>query len=384
MVQCGIDRIDEFEALFRGRSLGMVTSVSGVTQKLTPSYQAVHARWPLKALFGPEHGLYGTADAGEAVDGVQRDAATGVPVYSLYGGEEGRHIPPDVLRGLDAVIYDIQDLGVRFYTFIATLIGVMEDCAAAGKEVIVLDRPAPLGGTVVEGGLLAEAYRSFVGPFPLCIRYGLTAGELAQMVNAQQKIGCHLTVVPCAGWRREQLFCETGNLWMPPSLAIPHFETALLYPGTCLFEGTNLSEGRGTACPFEMIGAPYVDGARLAEAMNAQNLPGVRFTAAHFTPSASKWKGEACEGVRLHISDAHALRPVRTALTLLYAVRERWPQQFAWTPRTGKPGRFISLLAGCGAFEQDDAIPPLDALLAQWDAESAAFAQRKAAYHLYE
>ena len=154
MVQCGIDRIGEFEELFRGKKLGMVTSVSGVTQGLTPSYLAVHARWPLTALFGPEHGMYGKADAGEAVDGVQIDAQTGVPVYSLYGGDEGKHMPPEVLDGLDAVLYDIQDLGVRFYTFIATLIGVLEDCAAAGKELIVLDRPAPLGGVTVEGGLL--------------------------------------------------------------------------------------------------------------------------------------------------------------------------------------------------------------------------------------
>lgn len=384
MVQCGIDRIDEFDALFRGRRLGMVTSVSGVTQTLGPSYLAVHRRYPLTALFGPEHGMYGKADAGEAVDGVQTDPTTGVPVYSLYGGEEGRHIPPEVLAKLDAVLYDIQDLGVRFYTFIATLIGVMEDCAAAGKEVIVLDRPAPLDGVTVEGGLLDEAYRSFVGPYPLCIRYGLTAGELAGMVNAERGLGCRLTVVPCAGWRRGQLFSETGNLWMAPSLAIPRFDTALLYPGTCLFEGTNLSEGRGTACPFEVIGAPFVDGARLAEEMNAKQLPGVRFTAAYFTPSGSKWKGEACEGVQLHISDAHALRPVRAALELLYTVRADWPGEFAWKTRDGVPRRFLSLLTGCGAFEHDGAIPPLEQLLAQWDADSAAFARRKAAYHLYE
>lgn len=327
--------------------------------------------------------MYGKADAGEAVDGVQTDAQTGVPVYSLYGGEEGRHMPPEVLEQLDAVIYDIQDLGVRFYTFIATLIGVLEDCAAADREVIVLDRPAPLSGVTVEGGLLDMAYTSFVGPYPLCIRYGLTAGELAGMVNAERKLGCRLTVVPCKGWQRGQLFSETGNLWMAPSLAIPHFETALLYPGTCLFEGTNLSEGRGTACPFELVGAPFIDGVRLAREMNACNLPGVVFTAAYFTPSASKWKGEACEGVQLHITDAHALRPVRTGLTLLYAIRTRWPQHFAWHERAGVPSRFISLLTGCGAFERDDAIPPLEQLLSQWESESEAFAQRKAAYHLY-
>ncbi len=383
MVQCGIDRLSLYDSLLRGRRLGMVTSVSGVTRALRPSYIEVHQRYPLTALFGPEHGIYGCAGAGEAVGGAPADAATGVPVYSLYGEEDGRHIPRRVLDDLDAVLYDIQDLGVRFYTYISTLLYVMEDCAAANKELIVFDRPAPLDGVTVEGGVLDPAFRSFVGAYPLCVRYGLTAGELAMMVNREQKLGCRLTVIPCEGWRREMLFDDTGLLWMAPSPGIPHFETALLYPGTCFFEGTNVSEGRGTACPFEMIGAPFLDGVRLARYMNEQRLPGVIFTAARFTPSVSKWKGEACEGVTLHVSDARALRPVRTGLALLYAIRALWPQSFAFKTREGAPGRFISLLAGCGAFECDADIPPLEALLAQWDAQSADFARRKAAYHLY-
>ena len=338
MVKCGIDRIVEFGALFRGKRLGMVTSVSGVTLDLRPGYVKFHEVYPLVCLFGPEHGMYGKDGAGEDVDDVARDSATGLPVYSLYGGEEGRHIAPERLETLDAVVYDIQDLGTRFYTFISTLLYVMEDCAAAGRELIVLDRPAPLDGVTVEGGLLEPEYRSFVGAYPLCIRYGLTAGELACMVNAEQKLGCRLTVVPCTGWERTRLFSETGNLWMMPSMGIPHFSTALVYPGTCLFEGTNVSEGRGTACPFEMIGAPFVDGAALAGTMNREGLPGVIFTAACFTPYASKHKGE--------------------------------------------PRRFISLLAGCGAFEDEPPAP--EALLAAWEADSAAFARRKAAYHLYK
>ena len=245
MVKCGIDRIGEFGALFRGKRLGMVTSVSGVTLDLRPGYVKFHEVYPLVCLFGPEHGMYGKDGAGEDVDDVARDSATGLPVYSLYGGEEGRHIAPERLETLDAVVYDIQDLGTRFYTFISTLLYVMEDCAAAGRELIVLDRPAPLDGVTVEGGLLEPEYRSFVGAYPLCIRYGLTAGELACMVNAEQKLGCRLTVVPCTGWERTRLFSETGNLWMMPSMGIPHFSTALVYPGTCLFEGTNGSEGEG-------------------------------------------------------------------------------------------------------------------------------------------
>ena len=176
MVKCGIDRIGEFGALFRGKRLGMVTSVSGVTLDLRPGYVKFHEVYPLVCLFGPEHGMYGKDGAGEDVDDVARDSATGLPVYSLYGGEEGRHIAPERLETLDAVVYDIQDLGTRFYTFISTLLYVMEDCAAAGRELIVLDRPAPLDGVTVEGGLLEPEYCSFVGAYPLCIRYGLTAG----------------------------------------------------------------------------------------------------------------------------------------------------------------------------------------------------------------
>ena len=315
-------------------------------------------------------------------EGVERFCPQRPERLIVGGGEEGRHIAPERLETLDAVVYDIQDLGTRFYTFISTLLYVMEDCAAAGRELIVLDRPAPLDGVTVEGGLLEPEYRSFVGAYPLCIRYGLTAGELACMVNAEQKLGCRLTVVPCTGWERTRLFSETGNLWMMPSMGIPHFSTALVYPGTCLFEGTNVSEGRGTACPFEMIGAPFVDGAALAGTMNREGLPGVIFTAACFTPYASKHKGEPCEGVLLHVSDAHAFRPVRTGVTLLYRIREMWPRQFRWKPRDGKPRRFISLLAGCGAFEDEPPAP--EALLAAWEADSAAFARRKAAYHLYK
>lgn len=383
MVRCGIDRPEALEPLLRGQRCGMVTAVSAVTGAMRPGWQAIHERWPLAALFGPEHGLYGRAGAGENVGDAGTDPVTGVPVYSLYGGGAGRRIPPAVMDTLDVILYDIQDLGVRFYTYISTLLGVLEDCAAANKRLVVLDRPAPLDGVTVEGGLLEPGYESFVGAFPLCVRYGLTAGELAAMACREKGYGDVLTVVRCEGWQRGMLFPETGLLWMAPSPNIPHFSTALVYPGTCFFEGTNLSEGRGTPLPFEMIGAPYVDGMRLAREMNGRGLPGVVFTPAYFTPSASKWQGMPCEGVTLHVRDVRALRPVYTGLALLDTVRALWPDSFAWTPRAGTPSRFISLLAGSGVFEDDAAIPPLSRLMARWEADSAAFAQRKAAYHLY-
>ena len=381
MVKCGIDRIGEFGALFRGKRLGMVTSVSGVTLDLRPGYVKFHEVYPLVCLFGPEHGMYGKDGAGEDVDDVARDSATGLPVYSLYGGEEGRHIAPERLETLDAVVYDIQDLGTRFYTFISTLLYVMEDCAAAGRELIVLDRPAPLDGVTVEGGLLEPEYRSFVGAYPLCIRYGLTAGELACMVNAEQKLGCRLTVVPCTGWERTRLFSETGNLWMMPSMGIPHFSTALVYPGTCLFEGTNVSEGRGTACPFEMIGAPWLDAERVADAVNGQNLPGVKLRPCYFTPMFSKHADALCRGIQFHITDRRAFRPFETTLRTYDLIRKTHAE-FAFLPplkENGKP--FIDLLLGTDAFrdERFDA----DEFLKEQEKKLAAYESSIRPYYQY-
>ncbi len=382
MVQYGIDRIEEYAHLFQGRRLGMITSASGVTGDFEPSYRKVHRLYGLQALFGPEHGIRGAAAPGEDVAfGV--DEATGVPVYSLYG-QDSRRLPKEVLEQLDAVIYDIQDLGVRFFTFISTLLYAVEDCAACGKELIVLDRPDPLGGETVEGGLLKEECKSFVGAYPICTRYGLTAGEFATMVNAEKGLGCRLTVIPCRGWRRSQLFAETGNHWMMPSPSIPHFASALVYPATCFIEGTTLSEGRGTAAPFEMIGAPFIRAQELTDKMQALGLPGVAFTPAYFTPSASKHAGEPCEGVMLHVTDARAFLAVETGIRLLEQIELLWPGQTgritALPPE--KPVPFMGLLAGCR--DLDENVADADGLLERWRAESREFAARKKAYHLYE
>ena len=381
MTHCGLENIPACDRALKGKRLGLITSVSGVDARLESGIELLHRRYGLTALFGPEHGRRGEAGAGETVDS-SRDPVTGLPVYSLYG-RDSRRMPPEALEHLDAVVYDMKDLGVRYYTFIATLLGAVEDCAAAGKELIVLDRPDPLGGVAVEGGVLQPQYASFVGPWQLPVRYGLTAGELAGMYNQREHKGCRLTVVPLEGWRREMLWPDTGRLFMPPSLGIPRFETALVYPGTCLVEGTNLSEGRGTSSPFEVVGAPWVDARRLTDELRRRELPGVLFTPAWFTPSASKHAGEACQGVRLHVADAHTFRPVRTGLELLDAVRTLWPEQFALLPPPKEGGRpFISLLAGCGDLQ--DPHWDKDALLERFERESEAFAREKTAYHLYE
>lgn len=306
MVLNGLDHLADAAPWLKGRRLGLITSTSGVTRMLTSGIDAIHAQFPLTALFGPEHGVRGDHDAGATVE-TYTDPATRLPVYSLYR-KDSQHMTPEMLDLVDTVIYDIQDIGARFYTYISTLLYVMRDCAAAGKELVVLDRINPLGGKV-EGGLLQPGFESFVGAYPLTTRYGLTPGEFARLANEEQHIGCQLHVLPVLGWKREMLFPETGLYWMMPSPAIPNFETALLYPGTCLTEATNISEGRGTSAPFELIGAPFINGAALADRMNAKKLPGVIFTAAYFTPSASKHAGRRCEGVHIHLTDTKAMTP---------------------------------------------------------------------------
>ncbi len=377
----GIDCIGDYAAILQGKRLGLVTSVSGVGRDFTSSVDILHSAYHLTALYGPEHGVRGAADAGAAVESYT-DPDTGLPVHSLYR-KDSKHFTQEMLADIDALVYDIQDVGTRYYTYISTLLYALGDCAKYGKELIVLDRINPLGGSIVEGNVLREEYKSFVGAYPLCTRYGLTAGEFARMANAEQALCCNLSVVPCAGWKRSTLFSQNDLCWMMPSLGIPRFETALLYPGTCIFEGTNVSEGRGTSCPFELIGAPWVNARALTAAMSARALAGVAFTAAYFTPSASKHAGQPCEGVHIHITDAHAFRAVETAYTLLYTLRDLYPDAFAFLPPVRSGSRpFISFLAGSGVFEGEP--PALAALLEGFAQDEKAFLRRKEAYHLYE
>ena len=289
---------------------------------------------------------------------------------------------PEMLDLVDTVIYDIQDIGARFYTYISTLLYVMRDCAAAGKELVVLDRINPLGGKI-EGGMLQPGFESFVGVYPLTTRYGLTPGEFARLANEEQRIGCTLHVLPVQGWRRKMLFPETGLTWMMPSPAIPHFETALLYPGVCLAEATNLSEGRGTSAPFELIGAPFINGAALTARMNELKLPGVAFTAAYFTHSASKHANQRCEGVHIHLTDTNAFDTIRTGTALLYAIREMYPAAFALRqPENEHVLLPINRLTGSDVLAGE--WPDFDALMTRWERESAAFKARAAKAYLYE
>lgn len=378
MVKNGIDHILDYAHLFQGKRLGLITTPTGITSEFVSTIQILQDNFNLTALFSPEHGVRGDQAAGAMVE-TYSDPLTGVPVYSLYR-KDSKRLTPDMLDQVDMVVYDIQDVGVRYYTFIYTMLYALEDCAKAGKELVVLDRVNPLGGVTVEGNVLKPGYESFIGNYPLCVRYGLTAGEVALMANEQQGWQGKLHVVPCEGWERSMLFPQTGQTWVHPSLGIPRFETALVYSGTCLFEGTNLSEGRGTTFPFEMIGAPFIEAERLAAEMNGKGLPGVRFRPVFFKPTTSKFEGELCGGVQLYVTDHHSFRPLETGVTLMYTVKQNY-EEFVYLPPLKEGSRpFIDLLCGDKLYRE---AADLTAMLEQFREESRSFALAKQEYHLY-
>jgi len=358
--------------LIAGRRIGLISNASAVTRDLTSNVDALqHApNVQLAALFGPEHGFH-TAAADAATVESTVDSRMGLPVYSLYG--EVRKPTADMLAGLDILIFDIQSVGVRFYTYITTLLYAMQAAAEHDLPLIVCDRPNPIGGEVVEGPMLQPGFESFVGPGPLPIRHGMTVGELAQLYNTAWGVGCDLTVVPCAGWRRTMWFDDTGLPWVPTSPGIPKLETAMVYPGTCLIEGTNLSEGRGTALPLELVGAPWMDGWVLADALNGLGLPGVKFRPVQFEPAASKWTGQVCNGVQLHVLDRQALRPVTVGLHLIATVKAMYPSDFTWRlPH-------LDRLMGTDRIRKHlDAGISVKEIVASWSSDRASFeAQRR-------
>jgi uncharacterized protein YbbC (DUF1343 family) len=389
-VRVGLERVlDEEAALLAGRTIGLVCNPTSVDPELRHAADLLQARVGprLRCLFGPEHGVRGEAQDMIAVE-AGRDARTGLPVHSLYGaGQASLEPSPASLAGLEAVVFDIQDVGSRYYTYVWTLALTMRACAAAGVQVVVLDRPNPLGGVAIEGGLVADGYRSFVGLYPVPNRHGLTVGEVAKLVNEVHGIGCRLEVVRMSGWRREMFFDDTGLPWVLPSPNMPTLETAFVYPGMCLVEGTELSEGRGTTRPFELFGAPFVDGARLAAALEEAGLPGVRFRPVGFRPTFQKLAGTACGGVQLHVTDRRAFRPYLTGVAVLRAVRALWPGDFRWRTRAyefvaDRPA--IDLLCGGPTVrEMIDAGAPLDAIAATWRDDETRFRDARTPHLVY-
>src|SRR5207237_388978 len=293
------------------------------------------------------------------------DETTGLPVHSLYGDTEKP--TPQMLEGIDVLVYDIQDLGVRQYTFESTLALAMQAAAEKGIPIVVLDRPNPVTGTILEGNILEPAYESFVGIYPVLSRHGMTLGELARMYNAEQRIGADLTVVPVEGWRRDMWWDETGLPWVNPSPNIRRLEAAIHYPGTVFFEATNVSEGRGTDLPFEQIGAPWLRNTEVVAAMNAMNLPGIRFEAVEFptAETARKYPGQMLKGVRFTLTDRASYRPLATSLLMIHLIRRLHPDQFQWA------GGTLERHGGSARLRQAIEAGTLPELLREWERDQA-------------
>jgi uncharacterized protein YbbC (DUF1343 family) len=373
-------------ALVKGRRLGLIAHQASVDSDYAHAAELLGALRGarLVRLFAPEHGLWGAAQDHAAIAST-RDSVTRRPVYSLYGRR--REPTPAMLRGLDALVVDLQDVGSRYYTFSWTMVLALRACARAGVEVIVLDRPNPLGGVRVEGNVPDPAFASFVGLHPLPARHGLTIGEIARYVNAEHGVGAALTVVPMRGWRRSMLWEDTNLPWVPPSPNMPTPDTARVYPGGCLYEGTNLSEGRGTTRPFEWVGAPYLDAHAYAGALASERLPGVAFRPARFTPTFHKWRGRLCGGVQIHVTDRRTFRPFLTGLGVIAVARRLAPRGFAWRrpPYEFEHRRLpIDILCGTDRIRRDlERGVPLRTLERAWGPALAQWERRRARHLLY-
>ena len=385
-VLSGLERLLDRPEPVRGLRIGLVANPSSITPGLEPAASALRSRRGVRlaALFGPEHGI--AADAQDLVEvGHSRDRETGLPVYSLYG--ETRVPTPQMLGGVDAMVYDVQDVGSRYYTFVYTMLHVMEACAREGKRVVVLDRPNPIGGDAVDGNVLDPEYRSFVGMHPLAVRHGMTAGELALLFRGELSLDLDLHVVPMRGWRRPMAYEDTGLPWVLPSPNMPTLDTAYVYPGGCLVEGTNLSEGRGTTRPFELVGAPWLDGRALARSLDRERVPGCGFRAATFVPTFQKHAGLVCHGVQVHVTDRRLFPAFLAYLLLVHHARRQDPRRFAWRDppyeyeRVRRP---FDILCGTDRIRKaiEAGVSPRR-LAASWRKERAAFRKRRARFLLY-
>ena len=381
--------LDSERELLKGRRFGLIAHPASVSSELTHSVELLREAYGagLVRLFAPEHGLGGEAQDMASVSD-QTEAGSGLEVVSLYGDTEASLSPSlESLSDLEALVCDLQDVGARYYTFQATLARAMTVAAEAGVEVIVLDRPNPLGGLAIEGPPVDESYRSFVGIESIPVRHGMTMAELARFYAAECERSSELTVVPMQGWSRDMWFDETGLTWVLPSPNMPTLETASVYPGTCLVEGTNLSEGRGTTRPLELLGAPWIDGARLRDSLRALDLPGAIFRAASFRPGFQKHVGRDCGGIEVRVADRARFEPFLTGVAIIAHARTLDPENFDWRRETYEfvdDRLAIDLLAGSPALrEAIEAGHELSAIRDTWRPYEAEFAERRAPYLLY-
>ena len=372
--------------LLRGRTIGLVANPASVDAELRHvAERAEAAGVRVGALFGPQHGFHSDLQENMIESPHATDARRRVPVYSLYS--ETREPTTKMLEGLDALVIDLQDVGTRIYTYIYTMANCLRAAQKHGLPVVVCDRPNPIGGVEVEGPGLDPAFTSFVGQFPIPMRHGMTIGELARVFNEHFHLGAKLEVVAMKGWTRDQYFDRTGLTWVPPSPNIPTLDSAIVYPGTVLLEGTNVSEGRGTNRPFEFVGAPWVDPEALAASLNARRLPGVHFRPIAFEPTFHKHAGTLCGGCQIHVIDRAAFRPVAVGVAVIDAFRRASPAAFAWRD---PPYEYeyekapIDILYGSAALRDGLAAgrSPAD-LAAQADAEARAFVELRKRWLIY-
>jgi len=377
----GLNRVGLYNEVFEGRRLGIVTNHTAYDSDGRFIVDVFRSMDGVKvtALFSPEHGLWGTERDGKKIDS-QTHPVYNLPVYSLYG--KTQKPTSDMLRNIDVLVFDIQDIGARFYTYIYTMSLAMEAAAENSKTFVVLDRPNPINGVSVEGNILEPVQASFVGLYPIPVRNGMTAGELAKLFNGQGwlagSIKAELVVIPMEGWRRRMWYDQTGLRFIKTSPNIPDIETAAIYPGLCLLEGTNVSEGRGTTMPFRQFGAPWIDSKLLAERLNALNLPAMRFEPVSFTPISSKYKSQECHGVRIIVSDRDRLEPYFSGIRIVNEICRMYPDQLKW-----RAGHFDRL---CGTSKIRNAITgnsSLDALRNKWRKELESFLKIRAGYLIY-
>jgi uncharacterized protein YbbC (DUF1343 family) len=370
-MRTGLEKLlDDPRRVLHGARVGLIANPTTVDRELRHAADLLHAASDvdLRLLFGPEHGIRGAAQDMIGV-GTNRDPATGLPELSLYGATfESLSPSPEHLAEIDVLVFDVQDVGARYYTYAATMALCMRAAKPAGVRVVVLDRPNPIGGLQVEGGGLEAGLENFCALYPIPQRHGLTVGELALLYNTTFDIDCELEVVPCDGWQRASYFDELELPWIMPSPNMPTLDTAIVYPGMCLLEGTNLSEGRGTTRPFELFGAPFVDGRALAAELEKSDLAGVTFRPCTIEPMFQKHAGKRCGAVQLHVVDRRAFDSYRTGLAVLVAVKKLWPKEFAWRTQIyefREDARAIDLLTGYAAVrEAIDAGRDLDAVAA--------------------
>jgi uncharacterized protein YbbC (DUF1343 family) len=385
-VQLGSERLLAGQALDRKR-VGVVCNQASVDHEFVhiADRLATHPRAQLAAIFGPQHGFRSDVQENMIETGHGRDEIRRVPVYSLYS--DTREPTADMLHGLDVLVVDLQEVGTRIYTYIYTMANCLKAARRQGLHVIVCDRPNPIGGLDVEGPVLVRGFESFVGLYPIAMRHGLTIGELARMFNDRFGIGANLDVIAMEGWRRDLYHDTAGAPWVMPSPNIPTLDSAIVYPGTVLFEGTSVSEGRGTTRPFELVGAPGVVADRFAEEMNRRRLPGVVFRPTVFEPTFHKHAKQTCGGCQIHVLDRREFRPVITGAALIAAFRAADPQGFCWRDPPYEyehEKRPIDILAGSSELrEQIEAGVAVDEIARSWEAEVAQFVKVRSTFLIY-